>query len=284
MRILYTICLLAIISIARLSAQDTEGCKDHPFFTRLPNFYITECLENFNSIDVQTGGNEKVQKIEGNVTHIVYGFSDESGAKKPSPLQIVKNYENAILKNHGKKLYSGADNIDGGELTGTFIMSKDGKDYWVVVRKFYEPLQHGEVGAFDLYVIEKEPMKQDIAASEMFEGLTSTGSVALYINFETGKAQIKPESENIIDQIVEMLKSNPTLKISLEGHTDNVGKAEANKSLSLNRATAVINDLVGKGIDKSRLSAKGWGQEKPISGNDTDEDRAKNRRVEIVKQ
>ena len=80
-----------------------------------------------------------------------------------------------------------------------------------------------------------------------------------------------------------MLNTNPTLKISIEGHTDNVGNLQSNQTLSENRAKAVMNALVLKGVDKSRLSAKGWGQEKPISDNNTDEGKAKNRRVEIVK-
>ena len=85
-------------------------------------------------------------------------------------------------------------------------------------------------------------------------------------------------------QIAEMLKANPTLKISIEGHTDDAGNAISNKTLSENRAKAVMNALILKGINKSLLTAKGWGQEKPISDNRTEEGRTKNRRVEIVKQ
>ncbi len=80
-----------------------------------------------------------------------------------------------------------------------------------------------------------------------------------------------------------MLKSNPSLKVSIEGHTDNAGKAAANKTLSDSRANAVMKALIEEDINKSRLSAKGWGQEKPVADNATDEGRAKNRRVEIVK-
>lgn len=126
-------------------------------------------------------------------------------------------------------------------------------------------------------------MKQDITAHEMYSALNTNGSVALNILFENGKSVIQPESMKIVDQIAEMLKANPTLKVSIEGHTDNVGTAASNKMLSLERANAVIAVLVAKEIDKSRLSGKGWGQEKPVSENNTEEGRAKNRRVEIVK-
>ena len=101
--------------------------------------------------------------------------------------------------------------------------------------------------------------------------------------FETGKADIKPESQSIIDQISEMLSANPTLKISLEGHSDNVGSITSNQTLSESRGKAVVNALISKGTDKARLSSKGWGQTKPVAENTTEEGKAKNRRVEIVK-
>jgi outer membrane protein OmpA-like peptidoglycan-associated protein len=117
----------------------------------------------------------------------------------------------------------------------------------------------------------------------MLEALNAKGSVALYINFETSKSIIKPESQTIVDQIAQLLKENPALKINVEGHTDNVGTPAANQTLSESRAKAVMNTLVTKGIYKTRLAAKGWGQTKPVSDNNTDDGKAKNRRVEIVK-
>jgi OOP family OmpA-OmpF porin len=126
-------------------------------------------------------------------------------------------------------------------------------------------------------------MKQDITASDMLEAINKTGSIALQINFETGKSAIKPESQTIVDQIAAMLLSEPALKVSIEGHTDNTGTALANKTLSENRAKSVVQALIAKGIDKARLSSKGWGQEKPVADNSTEEGKAKNRRVVIVK-
>jgi OmpA-OmpF porin, OOP family len=81
-----------------------------------------------------------------------------------------------------------------------------------------------------------------------------------------------------------MMKTDPSMKISIEGHTDNVGNAAANKTLSANRAKAVMDALVTKGIDKTRMSYTGWGQEKPVADNNTEEGKTKNRRVEIVKK
>ena len=102
--------------------------------------------------------------------------------------------------------------------------------------------------------------------------------------FNTSKAMIKPESAGIIDQIVALMKSQPSLKLSIEGHTDSQGTPERNKTLSLNRAKAVIKAVSEGGISAARMSAVGWGQEKPVADNRTEEGRAKNRRVEIVKK
>jgi len=138
--------------------------------------------------------------------------------------------------------------------------------------------------AFELNILEMEKMKQEIEASEMFEAINKDGFIALYINFETGKSDIKSESQPIVDQIVEMLKQNPDLKVSVEGHTDNVGSDKSNQTLSENRAKSVMNALISGGIEKSRLSSKGWGATKPIEDNTTEDGRFKNRRVEIVKK
>ena len=135
-----------------------------------------------------------------------------------------------------------------------------------------------------MIIVEKKAMAQEVTASDMLAALNKQGFVALYINFDTDKATIKPESKPIIDQIVSLLKDNPGLKVGIEGHTDSTGTSIRNKTLSQQRAESVVNALVKAGIDGKRLTAKGWGQDKPIADNKTDQGRAKNRRVEIVKK
>ena len=135
-----------------------------------------------------------------------------------------------------------------------------------------------------MIVLEMEPMTQEVTADAMYSALNKDGFVALYINFDTGKSDIKPESKGIIDQIAALLQAHPELKVSIEGHTDNVGTPQSNKTLSLQRAKSVMNAVVQKGIAATRLTAVGWGQEKPIADNRSEEGRAKNRRVEIVKK
>lgn len=102
------------------------------------------------------------------------------------------------------------------------------------------------------------------------------------IFFETGKAELKPESFVELNRVIEFLQQNPNVKIELSGHTDNVGNAEFNKSLSQKRADSVMAYLVSKGIDASRLVAQGHGMEKPVADNTTEEGKAMNRRVEFT--
>jgi outer membrane protein OmpA-like peptidoglycan-associated protein len=87
-----------------------------------------------------------------------------------------------------------------------------------------------------------------------------------------------------VEQIAALLKAHADLKVSIEGHTDNVGTPQSNKILSQERAKSVVNAAVQKGIVAERMTAVGWGQEKPIADNRSEDGRAKNRRVEVVKK
>jgi len=258
---------------------DNAGCTDHRLFTRFPNFYISECSENYNELELRMKIGTKETK-EGNLTKLFYKFNGDSGIKEPSPLQIIKNYEAAVLKNGGKLVFKSTSVDEGRE--ATFTLAADGKEYWIKLGPFGGTQDECENYTFS--VLEMEQMKQEIQANAMFDAIKKDGFIALYINFETGKANIKTESQPIIDQIVLMLNQNKSLKISIEGHTDNVGSNQFNQTLSENRAKSVMNALIAQGIDKSCLSYKGWGSSKPIADNGTEEGKAKNRRVEIVKK
>ena len=102
------------------------------------------------------------------------------------------------------------------------------------------------------------------------------------LNFETGSAALKPDSRGVVNDLVMIMKAYPTAQGRLEGHTDNTGDAAGNKALSEARARAVRDTMVAGGISADRLTAAGFGQERPIASNDSDEGRAKNRRTELV--
>jgi len=121
----------------------------------------------------------------------------------------------------------------------------------------------------------KNPFKVDI----QFEAPKSF--VLDNCTFESGKADLKPEAYTVLDELVEYLKRKDDEKIEIGGHTDNVGKAEANMILSTNRANTVRAYLLTKGIAPERVSSKGYGMTMPITDNDSEEGRQQNRRTEV---
>ncbi|MDD4920780.1 MAG: OmpA family protein [Bacteroidales bacterium] len=121
-------------------------------------------------------------------------------------------------------------------------------------------------------------------AVPLYDRMMQDGKFISYgITFDVAKSIIKPESAGELNRIVQLMQENPSLRFSVEGHTDATGSAPVNQKLSEARAEAVVARLVEMGIDRSRLSARGFGQNTPIADNSTDEGRAKNRRVEFVK-
>jgi len=137
-----------------------------------------------------------------------------------------------------------------------------------------------------LNVVQEEAFQQTITkvtADDITKDLTEKGKSILYINFDTDKSSISADGKGIVNEIAAALKKNTTLKIAIEGHTDNTGEAEHNKKLSDDRAKAVLSALTSDGIDKTRLSATGFGAERPLVANDSESNKAKNRRVELVK-
>lgn len=140
-----------------------------------------------------------------------------------------------------------------------------------------------------LEVIDAVPMENKMVtvdAATMAKQVAATGHVALYgILFATDKADIKPESAAALDEIAKFLKADPKVVVYIVGHTDNVGGFEHNMTLSQRRAEAVVKELTTRyGIPAARLKAVGTGPVRPVASNETEDGRAKNRRVEVVKQ
>lgn len=147
--------------------------------------------------------------------------------------------------------------------------------------QIYSDASNAQIG-----VVESKEFEQTIEkikAEDIINEINTKGFATLHINFDTGKSRIKADSYEIISEIIKMLKTNPDLKISIEGHTDNVGDESSNMKLSKNRAKSVLMALVDEGIEESRLKSEGFGQTKPVGDNTTEEGKAKNRRVELRK-
>ncbi len=143
---------------------------------------------------------------------------------------------------------------------------------------------HTSVAVFRVQAKAMEQKMATVSASEMTSQLTANGKVAIYgILFDSGKADIKPESKASLDEIGKLMKSAPALKMHVVGHTDNAGGLEGNFDLSKRRAAAVKDALTKQyGIATDRLTANGVSYLAPVSTNGTDAGRAKNRRVELV--
>jgi OOP family OmpA-OmpF porin len=271
--ILPSIILASSLTVAVALAQtDVQGSKDHPLVTRMPDYYISKYdVSEFAGFDPTVVGGKDVH-WEGKVYS--YGYSRKENSRPISMLQIVRNYETAI-KQAGGKILGGderrvaAEIRKGGALTGVYVEAfNDGRDY-------------------SLTIVESQTMQQEVVADAkvMWNELADTGkTIVPGLYFDTASATIKPESEPALAEMVKLLNGSPALKVYVVGHTDSVGSLESNLKLSSDRATSVVKAIAARGIAASRLKSAGVGPYSPVASNDTDGGRAKNRRVELVKQ
>jgi OOP family OmpA-OmpF porin len=273
---MFVLVMTIVLSAVGLAAQqaDAKGCQDHPLFpTRMPEYRLGSCkVEDFGVYEFFVLKGPKIP-VEGKFTYICYNHTGQR-VNEPSGLAIVRNYENAIKNVGGTILQSDPQRWVNGKIVN------DGREIWVQAEK-------GN-GAIWLRIVEKQAMEQFIEADAAALGndIRSNGHAAVYgIYFDTAKATIKPESAAAIAEIAKLLKGDPGLKVYVVGHTDNEGTVEGNIALSQARGEAVLQSLVrDHGIAASRLRAYGCGQFAPVASNDSPEGKAKNRRVELVKQ
>jgi len=275
---LFVMVSLAFCSLAQAASDpaDQPGAKDPKLFSRMPGFHIYNATElAFDRFEFFVAQDKK-EAVEG-YHHSVNYYANE-GAQLPSGLQIVRNYVNAAKKIGGQQVYGFED---GGTEYVTLKVALKDSEVWVQV------FGAGN-GMYSVDLVEKKEMTQDVVADavSMAGSLGATGKVAVYgIYFDTDKAEVKAESEPALKEIVKLLQADAALKLYVVGHTDNVGGFEHNIRLSKERATSVVNALTAKhGVAAARLLPYGDGPTAPVAANDTDGGRAKNRRVELVKQ
>ena len=259
-----SVLMAAFCGVARAQDTDSEGCKDSPLMTRYPKALIAACdHKDFDSatMEINKAGDQK--GVEGETTVLTYTIPDGV-----SDLAIYRNMHNALASAGYSFLY---------EESAYKFTAKKGAQFIALA-------QGG--GSTILTFVKQQAMEQVVTADAkaMGDALDSTGHVAVYgIEFATGKAELLPASDGPLQQMLELLKGNDGLKVRVEGHTDNVGTRAMNQRLSEQRATAVVAWLTAHGIAKDRLTAQGFADTKPVEDNSTEEGRAKNRRVELVK-
>lgn len=159
------------------------------------------------------------------------------------------------------------------------IRRADGGDVYI---QFYTNTVYG-----GLQILQQESFKQTITmlkSDEIKKQLDEKGKAVLHINFDTDKATLKPEGMDAVKEIIKVPQADQQMKIAINGYTDNSGNAEHNKKLSEARAETVKSELIKAGIDAKRLSAEGFGQDDPMADNSTEDGKALNRRVELVKE
>jgi outer membrane protein OmpA-like peptidoglycan-associated protein len=238
----------------------------------MQNMRIVSCKTTaFDSFKFKTGKGTETA-VEGKRYEIKY--QTFPGIEYPGPIAILRNHQQAITNIGGTVLFE--------DPRYTWLkVAKDGKEIWAQVDTAWGR-------GYMLTIIEKQAMVQEVVASaEIFRsGLNTTGHVEVPgIFFDTGKSVLKPESEASVAEIAKLLKADSVLKVYVVGHTDNVASLDLNLRLSQARAEAVVQALVAKhGIAAGRLSGQGVGPLAPVADNGADEGRAKNRRVELVKQ
>ena len=272
---------------------------DFPYL-RLPDGYVYQDEEasDYERIPFWTG--DRMEWVEGRL----FGgriIGDKAQGKEFSLLEYQRNMQAAIRQAGGhsiaqgripdpfrdevtgadpqlmSRLYSSMGNTFGSPVE-TFVIRRPDRDIWIQVG--------GYANGGNLRVVETTPLEITaglLDASELKRRIDADGRVAIEVNFAVDSADILPDSQPQIDQVLALLRGDPSLRLSIDGHTDATGDAAHNLRLSEARAKAVVAALAGQGVDASRLQAKGHGQTQPVADNATDEGRAKNRRVELVR-
>lgn len=307
--------LLSVPDIA-LAQADVKGGKDHPLVGRFAGSVIRIYEEKgFDEYTLPLGKQifrdkqyrwTRSERLEGKVTRITY-----VARKDASTLAILRSYEDALKKAGFELLFAGGkgDFLDYGRLyeemnpypeyRRQYLLGSESPRYlaarlprpegdvYVAVYAAIGSVSATNNPTIQLDVVEVKALEGGLVTAEtMATELGKAGRIAIYsIYFDTGKAEVKPESEATLAEIGKLLRGNTGLSLYVVGHTDNVGTLPYNMDLSQRRAEAVVRTVVEKhGIDPQHLRSAGVGPLAPVAPNTREEGRAKNRRVELVAQ
>lgn len=316
--------LAACHALAQPLPADVAGEKDHPLLSRYAGSWLVASeTRGFDSASVPSGPKDgDLATVEGAVTRLFYlapaGRSllevqrnyeqalEKAGATRRdacvAPGCAARDFR-FFGDARGKKLATGdVDGWDAKTLVDQWLQ-QDSARWWYGTLNVRGTTVHvsvlssrpGVMQLADKYVATMvqivEPRTMDagkvtVDAAALAKGLQADGKIALYgIYFDTGKADLKPESKAQLDEMGKLLQANAALRVYIVGHTDNQGALETNLALSRARAQAVVDALVRTyKIDARRLAAAGVASYAPVASNANDAGRARNRRVELVAQ
>lgn len=261
---------LFAVQVCGAQGQDAKGCVDSPLVTRFPGSVILSCTHKEDDDFTFHLAKGVDKKIEGDYRELIYAFPQTA-----SGAQVRRNFATALRSAGYTFERDPSDNA-----RGNFVAH---------MGKTWINIEFNDAGSrmWENIVVETV-LKQEVVATAaaMSNGLTNSGhTVVNGILFDTGKAEVKPESTPALQEIVKLMQQQPTLKIYVVGHTDNVGGVATNLDLSLRRATAVVHMLVTQyHLAADRLQPFGAGPYAPVAPNGTEDGRSLNRRVELVTQ
>ncbi|MGE5646769.1 MAG: OmpA family protein [Acidobacteriota bacterium] len=256
----------ALPVLAQKPPQDRKGCVDSKVLSRLPGCIINSCrASEYDATEIQVSKTEK-KNIEGAFEEISYTCPATA-----SRIQIARNAE-AALKTAGFAIPWQADGSNWAGVTG----HKEAQWVYVITRNSSYMMRTLKEKALDVTM--------EANAAGWAQQIEQTGRASIYgITFDTAKATIKPDSEKVLMEMMALFQKNPTWRFAVAGHTDNVGAKQANLLLSRQRAEAVAAWLKAHGVNGDRLLPGGFGDLAPVADNATEDGRAKNRRVDLIK-
>lgn len=271
--ILVLILSMPMAALAQEPGKDEDGCKPSALISRMPGCGIMRCeVKEFDAASIIQNKTGEEKEFEGQTEKLVFICPVSQ-----SSLQIIRNGEAALRKAGYTIVFSGkVENA-----TEPTVVGRKGSQWVELTGSGWN-----EFPGYEQTAVLEQAMTEQMTASAqaMADAIAKSGKLDVYgIMFATGQATITPASDAVLGDVLAVLSANPDWKLRVEGHTDNVGDKAANLKLSNARAAAVAAWLTSKGIDAGRLSAAGLGDTQPVAPNATDDGRAKNRRVVLVK-
>ncbi len=276
----------------------TEDIGDFPFFTAPEGAkYINNPkVKDFDFIVFVTP--ESIYEVEGK-TFRSHVHKDKESRVEISGRYLNKSFEDAIVNAGGVKVFEGSltkEQKDKYKELATYAGSNGSLDIWndaivmYVIRRndgnVYIAMEKATGNSTSIQIVQEKAFEQTIqkvTSAEIESDLLNSGKSVLQINFDTDRATLKADGSETVQEIIKVLRDNPKLKIAINGYTDNSGGKEHNQKLSEDRASTVKKEIIKAGIGADRLTSKGFGQDNPVATNDTEEGKAQNRRVELVK-
>ncbi|HPI98600.1 MAG TPA: OmpA family protein [Synergistales bacterium] len=272
--------LLFLLVCIAVPASAKDPVPEHPLIRPFPGSVLSQNMSKYKTFEAfefratnpATGKAEKVI-VKGEYRRLLYEVFKENGERNKdiSKLEFYENFKAAALEQGGEIRF------ENGVLVFT-VPREDGGITWC-------QLQTTTLGQTYLTIVDEKPFERSLTFGplEIKAALDKDGRIILYdILFDYDKATLKQSSDKQLQHIVTMMLENPDLKVEVQGHTDNQGSDEYNLNLSQLRSETVASYLGLFGIQSERLIPKGYGESQPVDTNETEEGRARNRRVELV--